>query len=469
MSVSYTIKRLYDVAFAILYQKRLDRHDRWSREKLDKHQRSRLSSLVSYAVRHSPFYKKHYGHFVDGKEVVLRDLPVVNKAVMMENFDAFVTDPRLKLAELQSHIASLDRDDAYHLGEYRVLTTSGSSGRKGVFVFNRKEWSTAIAGYWRCGAFMGIKPRLPRWKMAIVAAGSPMHVSYRSSVSSDVGIMKVKRLEATACLQDLVRDLNEFQPECLAGYPSVISLLADDQIEGRLQIRPRVISTTGELRTEDMEQKMRKAWGTVPYNLYGMTESGVFCGSDCSLHRGIHIFEDLFIVEAVDERNRPVHDGALSTKLLITNLFNYTQPLIRYEVSDMVSMTGDACPCGRPFRRIVSMEGRSDDILYFPGSAGCDIAVHPLNFRSPMASFPDILEYRIVQERDCVDVSLVLRQGTPADQVAERVKKKLREKVETLGARCPELRIRQVPCIERDTQKMGKLKIVQSNIKKAGK
>src|SRR5512142_728600 len=67
MSVSYTIKRLYDVAFAILYQKRLDWHDRWSREKLDKHQQSRLSSLVSYAVRHSPFYKKHYGHIDDGK------------------------------------------------------------------------------------------------------------------------------------------------------------------------------------------------------------------------------------------------------------------------------------------------------------------------------------------------------------------------------------------------------------------
>src|SRR5512147_3179154 len=105
MSMSYTVKRLYDVAFAVSYQKRIERHDRWSREQLERHQRSRLSSLVSHAVWHSPFYKKLYGPIDGGKEVAVRDLPVVNKAIMMEHFDEFITDPRLKLSDLQSHIA----------------------------------------------------------------------------------------------------------------------------------------------------------------------------------------------------------------------------------------------------------------------------------------------------------------------------------------------------------------------------
>ncbi len=83
------------------------------------------------------------------REVVLDDLPIINKAMMMEKFDRFVTDPRLKLADLQTHVRQITRDE-YYLGEYRVFTTSGSSGQKGVFVSNRREWSTALAGYFRC-------------------------------------------------------------------------------------------------------------------------------------------------------------------------------------------------------------------------------------------------------------------------------------------------------------------------------
>jgi putative adenylate-forming enzyme len=461
----YTLKRLSYVVRALSLRRRLDRRDRWSRERLERHQRAQLSALVSHSVKRSPFYKKLYSHIDINKHIALQDLPVINKALMMENFDSFVTDPRLKLPELQAHISQMTRSDELYLGEYRVLATSGSTGLKGVFVFNGKEWNTAIAVYMRCGAMMGVKPRFPRWKMASVAAGSPMHVSYRVSVSTDVGLVKVKRLESTMGIKDLVSALNTFQPEGLTGYPSMASLLAVEQIEGRLRIHPRVIGTTGELLTGDMERKIREAWGTIPYNIYGMTEAGVLCGSECSYHRGIHLFEDLFIMEVVDEDNRAVPDGVCGAKLLITNLFNFTQPLIRYEISDMVSMAAGPCPCGRPFRRIAGMEGRSDDMVCLKSVSGAEIAIHPLNFHSPLQAFEEITEYQVIQEQDGIDVFIVLRQGASVDDVVGRVKEKLRENIDSLCARCPELRIRPVQRIERDPQKMGKHKIVKSNIK----
>lgn len=468
MRLQNTLKRLHDVARAVSLQRRLDQHDKWSREQLEQYQRSRLSSLVSYAVQRSPFYKKLYAAIDITREVNLRDLPVIKKAVMMDNFDSFVTDPRLKLSELQAHIGQLTSNDTYYLGEYRVLTTSGSTGLKGVFVSNRKEWSVSIAEHLRCGAIMGVKPRLHRWKMASVFAGSPMHTSYRVSVSSDVGLVKVKRLEATTSIQGLVHDLNAFQPGCLGGYPSMVSLLAVEQIEGRLHIQPQKIGTGGELLTEDMKLKMKEAWGITPYNIYGLTEAGELCGSDCSFHRGIHMFEDLFIVEVVDEENRAVPDGVSGAKLLLTNLFNYTQPLIRYEISDMIGLSLEPCPCGRPFRTVASMEGRNDDIIYLPSMTGGEVAVHPLNFHTPLQAFEGITEYQIIQQQDWIDVFIVLRQGASGNQVANSLKKKLREKIESLGAQCPELRIRPVLRIERNTQKMGKYKLVQSNTKKTG-
>ena len=465
MGLGYSLNKIQDAARAMFIQKKLDSR-KWSRQELMQYQQQRLSSLVRHAVRYSPFYRELYRNVKAENSMKLDDLPVINKATMMENFDAFVTDPRLKLQGLLAHIGQIGQNDAFYLDEYRVLTTSGSSGLKGVFVSNRKEWRTASAVYYRCGAIMGMKARLPRSKMAFVAAGSPIHVSYRVSTSNDVGFLNIKRLEATTPVEDLVTALNAFQPECLCGYPSVMALLALDQWEGRMHIHPRVISTNGELLTGDMIQKIHEAWGIVPYNFYGLTESGLILGSDCSFHRGIHVFEDLFIVEVVDEKNRPVPDGATGDKFLITNLFNFTQPLIRYEISDMINMASAPCPCGSPFRQITVMEGRSDDFVYLQSVRGYDIAVHPLNFRSPLIAFPEIKEYQIIQEIDGIDVFVVLKQGVSSDQVVEAVKNKLIEKINSLNALCPDIRIKVVPRLNRDNRKMGKLRLVKSNVKK---
>jgi phenylacetate-coenzyme A ligase PaaK-like adenylate-forming protein len=113
---------------------KLNIHDRWTRQKLVKFQNQQLSFLVRYAIRNSPFYQELYRDIRIDQQIVLKDLPIIEKKTMMENFDRFVTDPRLKLTELQAHLSQIPRDE-YYLGIYRVLTTSGSSGMKGVFVF----------------------------------------------------------------------------------------------------------------------------------------------------------------------------------------------------------------------------------------------------------------------------------------------------------------------------------------------
>jgi phenylacetate-coenzyme A ligase PaaK-like adenylate-forming protein len=143
----------------------------------------------------------------------------------------------------------------------------------------------------------------------------------------------------------MVDELNLFQPESLFTYPSIASLLAIEQLEGRLHIHPQVVETGAEVRTEQMEQNIRRAWSVAPFNVYGTTEGGP-CNVDCSYHRGIHVFEDLVLMEVVDERNQAVPDGLPGSKVLITNLFNFTQPLIRYEVTDMLTISPEPCPCG---------------------------------------------------------------------------------------------------------------------------
>jgi putative adenylate-forming enzyme len=440
---------------------KLQVHDHWTRQQLEELQRRQLRSLVDHAVRHSQFYRDLYRDVDTGRGLVLQDLPVITKAVVMENFDRLVTDPRLRLSDLEAHIGQLTRDE-YYLGEYRVLTTAGSSGLRGVFVFNRREWSTVLAAAFRVGIMMGLSLRFPkRWKVSWIGTDTPMHVSARISESSDIGQIRTQRLLVTSPLEQMVDELNLFQPESLFTYPSIASLLAIEQLEGRLHIHPQVVETGAEVRTEQMEQNIRRAWSVAPFNVYGTTEGGP-CNVDCSYHRGIHVFEDLVLMEVVDERNQAVPDGLPGSKVLITNLFNFTQPLIRYEVTDMLTISPEPCPCGRPFRLISKIEGRSDDVVYLPGNQGRTVPVHPIHFHEAVGEIQEINEFRFVHEDNVIRISLVLRGGTSQEEVRERLTSNLTARLESLGAICPNIDIRFLDGIERNPKTMGKLKLVES-------
>jgi phenylacetate-coenzyme A ligase PaaK-like adenylate-forming protein len=291
-----------------------------------------------------------------------------------------------------------------------------------------------------------------------------MHMTHRAIVSYDNPFIITQRLNVTSRIEYLVDPLNTFQPDSLYTYPSIASLLAIEQLEKHLNIHPQIVATGAEVRTEEMEQKIQEAWNVIPFNVYGITEGGNL-GSDCFSHQGIHIFEDLLIVEVVDEQNQPVQDGSPGYKFLLTNLFNFTQPLIRYEVSDMLTMSTEPCLCGRPFRLIAKVEGRSDDIIYLLSSQGREVAVHPIHFRSPMGALHEIKEYHIVHNKDGININIVLRERASGEEVARKLTETLREHIESLGAKCPDIHVQFVNRIERNPRLMGKLKLVESNVR----
>ena len=461
MNIVYQLKRTQDLIRALPLLMQLKRHEHWRRQKLEQYQRERILSLIHYATDHSPFYRELYGNIKIDQGISLSQLPIIGKAVMMEQFDRFVTDPRLKLLDLQTHIHTLTGDELY-LGEYRVLTTSGSSGLKGVFVFNCKEWRTILAGYNRCALNTKIIP--PFWrrlKECTIFSDNPAHASWRMKVSWQSHLINTMRLTATSGTESHVTMLNQFQPDVLSSYPSIISLLAIEQLEGRLNIHPRMIGISGETMTKDMESNIQKAWGMIPFNVYGSTEGGAF-NMDCALHHGIHVAEDLTILEIVDEKNQPVPAGSPGFKVLITNLFNYTQPLIRYEISDMLTLSGESCPCGRPFKLIEKINGRNDDIIYLPDIRGRNFPVHPLHFASILGAIDEIREYRVIQEDTGLTISIVLKNSASAEAVANAIKTSLTASLQTLGVICPDIRIRFINGIQRNPNTMGKLKLVQA-------
>jgi phenylacetate-coenzyme A ligase PaaK-like adenylate-forming protein len=190
-----------------------------------------------------------------------------------------------------------------------------------------------------------------------------------------------------------------------------------------------------------------------PFDLFAMTEGAWAC--ECERHDGLHVIEDDVIVENVDDEGRPVPDGVAGARLLVTNLSNRVQPLIRLEVADAVTFAAEPCACGRTLRRMQRIEGRSDDVLWLAGADGRPVAVHPMQFAA-IARDRDVVEFQVVQEDDGLAVLVVARGAAPG--LEERVRAGLHERLAALGAPAVAIDVRRRDALARSAG--GKLQIV---------
>jgi phenylacetate-CoA ligase len=352
--------------------------ERWSRGRLADHQRQALASLVRHAATASPYYRERLARWSKGGDAMLADLPVLTHAMLMASFDGIVCDPRVRLADLERHVVSAN-PSALHLGGYRVFVTGGASGSRGVFLYSRAEWTLVPANYVRWITALGLGPGT---RLATIGPSNPLHLANRAfadlgtpeppataaagaapgapgTPGTRTGEATALRLTVTMAIDDMVRALNEYQPDIMVMPPSAATRLADEQAAGRLAIKPRTILSSAEVLTDAARARFRAAWGADLYDTYVMTETGLI-GAECPQRGGIHISEDLVIVESVDEHHQPVPHGTAGAKVLVTNLTNYAQPLIRYEVPDRITVSPDICRCGRPFTTIARIDPRSD-------------------------------------------------------------------------------------------------------------
>ena len=443
--MSYRVKRAIDVARALKASRTLAERERWPRERLEAHQRERLAQLVLHAAAHAPYYRER----LPDSTVEPAGLPVLDKATLMERFDDIVCDRRLRRDALLEHLDGLDHD-ALYLGEYRAMTTSGSSGRTGLFVYDRAAFLTCASQFLRCNDMCGVRPRVPRLRMALIGGGAPTHMSRRGAALLSVGVHRVLSLPVTTSVPRLVAALNEFRPDYVNAYPTIAARLADEQLAGRLRIRLERMTTSSELRAAEMTERIEAAFGVRPFDVYATTEG--LWGCSCEEGDGIHLFEDLALVENVDAAGRPVPDGEPGAQLLVTNLFNRVQPLIRLAVSDMVTIDPEPCPCGRTLRRMRTIDGRADDVLELGG-----VAVHPMQFGVVTADRA-VREFQVVQLGDRLRLRVVLRDGDAVAAATHRLRERVAERLAGLGVEGVAIEVETCEQIERPPG--GKLQMV---------
>jgi phenylacetate-coenzyme A ligase PaaK-like adenylate-forming protein len=169
--------------------------------------------------------------------------------------------------------------------------------------------------------------------------------------------------------------------------------------------------------------------------------------SSCGQGRGLHLSDDLAIVEPVDRLGRPVPPNQLAAKIYVTVLYNHTMPLIRYEITDELTVLDQPCRCGSAHRLIEDPQGRLDDSFRYG-----DVLVHPHLFRSALGQRRDVVEYQVRQTPVGADVSVRCQAAIDLGALREE----LQDGLARLGLAEPKVSVRPVPRIERHDS--GKLK-----------
>lgn len=402
-------------------------------------QRARFRTLLRHARANSRFYQRYYADLPSGVES-LTDLPPVTKRLLMAAFDDWVCDPAITLADLREFASDPARVGMPYRGRYFVCTSSGTTGDPGVFLHDPQACRVYQAlSYPMDMAWLSTRQwvellyRRVSWAVVVGTGGHFAGEGWIRYLSRRHWWRRNWRsFSLQIPLPQLVAQLNSFQPAILTSYPSALDLLAAEQRAGRLRVSPVIVELGGESAGPDRRSRIEAAFGADRvHDSYSASECLVMA-FDCA-QGWLHVNADWVILEPVEADYRPTPPGQRSHTVLLTNLANLGQPIIRYDLGDSVTARPDPCPCGSPLPAI-RVEGRCDDVLHLSAPGGRTVAVLPLAVGAVIDEVPGVLRSQLVQTGpSSLTLRLDFRSDAEPQQVWDRTCAALTEYLDSQG------------------------------------
>ncbi|TDK95519.1 phenylacetate--CoA ligase family protein [Mycobacterium paragordonae] len=417
----------------------------WSRPQIENYQQHRLRALLSYAKERSPFHARRLAALDPSGATIadLASLPIMTKQDAQQNWDTINTAPGLDRATAERMLA--EQQGFSYLDGYQFFSSGGSSGVRGVYVWDWDFYISAACLAWRVQAREEQRAQPLPARLAVLTAGVPPHASTPLFDVPTAPGMQTVVIAAGAPFHEVLPAVAAAAPTHLVGYPTVIGRLARASLAGDLHIEPVRVSTNSEPLLDEDRAAITRAWQPVIHNLWGSTEIGVQAVG-CGRGAGLHVCEDEVVLERVNADGVPVGPLQPAVRTLATGLANRTFPFIRYDLGDQVAPLPGDCPCGSAFARVADIGGRRDDDFRYH-----DVTVPPIVFRHVLGTDARISEYQVVQTPTGADILVV---GAPD---TETLTAAMVAALRRYGLAQPVIRIRLTDSLNRH-QASGKLR-----------
>jgi phenylacetate-CoA ligase len=337
-----------------------------SKVELRELQLNKFRKLVKYCYDNSEFYHDIIiNNSINIETCIPEDFPILNKKIVNENFDKIVTDKKIRRKDIEDFLAvSKDYKERY-MDKYNIIRTSGSSGEVGIYVYSDSELlpitacsnrATGTNWFQRFVYLAKIDDHYAGITMAGLSGKLPIIYSDTMMINVDED------------LTTILNKLNTFKPTNLGGYSFLLAQIAKAQLKGELNIEPKYIQTGGEPSLESDKVLIKQAFPKAKLiNVYACSEA-------------------LFLGVGVGESPMQLMDDYIYTEINVnniycTNLFNYTCPLIRFQINDNLSLSSNA-DFSSPFTLIDNIVGRVESNPEFVNDDGIIDFISGLTFTS---------------------------------------------------------------------------------------
>lgn len=383
------LRRRHTLAYLADYQR-----DQWlAPEQIAALQWQRLKRLLEHCEQKVPYYRQRWRE----AGVAVADI---------RNLDDYAQLPVLTKVDIRQHFDALQAEGWHD----RVLTkaTGGSTGDPLRFGYTRESYERRTAVMWRgydwAGSRMG-RRTLFVWGGAV---GTPNRVQqFKDRVYNAAFARRVLNSfgMTEANMAGYADAIDDYRPQVIVGYVGPLVRLAQWLLDtGRRVAAPRSIIGAAESLHEFQREIIERAFGCPAYNTYGCREF-MLIASECERREGLHVNADHLVVELQRHPGAPVTEPG---EVVITDLFNYGMPFVRYLNGDVATASDHVCSCGRGLPLLQRVDGRLLDAIRTP-------AGHLLPgefFPHMLKDVPGLVRFQVVQRRlDQLELSLVRGPG----------------------------------------------------------
>lgn len=362
----------------------LDKSQWWSSDQIRAWQQEQLTHLLHHACENVPYYRQLFaGNGLEPADIQgahdLTRVPLLTKDTLREHQDDLISTAHPPARRIPNR-------------------TGGSTGTPLRFYQDQRQRDWGSANKLRCNAWAGWdfgKRTLRLW-------GHAQDLQATQTVKGRLRDLMLKEQTfdafgySTQDLADLADYLRRKRPEIIVAYASMLAHFAAYLEEHDVEdVRvPDGLITSADMLFPNQRSLIERVLGTKVFDRYGCREVSVIA-AECEEHSGMHINADRLIVEFVDDDGQPVSPGKPG-RVVITDLFNYAMPFIRYTIGDVAIPSSANCPCGRGLPLMEELIGRFADILTTP--EGHFVSASALTTILPQIR--GLLECQLVQKAD---------------------------------------------------------------------